>query len=338
MKHVVVFWEGLPSCGLLLKGLIDDSEIRLTLYATRPSVPFKDIDRLLGVPVNYVDRPEDIVLSDCLDIDLFIFTGWNNKYLLSLSENLKFKGVKTVLVSDNNLSYSFRQLIGSIYFRIFVKPKINFAFVPGQAGYRLMRFFGMASSSIFLGNYGAYSQIFNTGDESKEDSILYVGQLSDRKNFRLLVEAYDCYRATGGQLSLTVAGTGHLEKLASDNELIDYLGFVQPHGLAKLMKKSKFFVLLSNKEHWGTVVCEAAACGCVLLTSDNVGSNSDLIMNNINGYVVHDLDKAKISELFHKCENLSLVLYNGMSKSSVQKAGCFNEETYKLAVNNMLTH
>jgi hypothetical protein len=133
MKHVVVFWEGLPSCGLLLKSLLEDSDIRLTLYATRPAVPFKDIDRLLGTKVNYVDRPEDIVFSEIFDIDLFIFTGWNNKFLLSLSQKLKCKGVKTALVSDNNLTYSLRQLIGSFYFRIFVKPKINFAFVPGQS-------------------------------------------------------------------------------------------------------------------------------------------------------------------------------------------------------------
>jgi len=336
VKHVVVFWEGLPSCGLLLKGLIDDSDIRLTLYATRPSVPFKDIDRLLGTAVNYVDRPEDIHISENLDIDLFIFTGWNNKYLLSLSQKLKNTGVKTALVSDNNLSYSIRQLIGSIYFRVFVKPKINFAFVPGQSGYRLMRFFGMESSVIFIGNYGAFSEIFNTGDELKQDSILYVGQLSARKNFRLLLESYDCYKSNNGRLSLTVAGTGELEQLAAENELVDYLGFVQPHDLAKLMRKSKFFVLLSKDEHWGTVVCEAAACGCVLVTSDKVGSNSDLIMNNINGFIAQDLDKRSISELFHRCENLSPSLYSGMSKSSIQKAGCFNEETYKLAVKNML--
>jgi glycosyltransferase involved in cell wall biosynthesis len=199
-----------------------------------------------------------------------------------------------------------------------------------------MKFFGMASSAIFIGNYGAFSQIFNTCGEVKEDSILYVGQLSDRKNFRLLLEAYDYYRRNGGTLSLTVAGTGEYEHLASEHELVDYLGFVQPHDLAQLMKKSKFFVLLSKDEHWGTVVCEAAACGCVLVTSDKVGSNSDLIMNNINGYVVQDLDKRTISELFHKCESLSPSLFSGMSKSSIQKAGCFNEETYKLAVKNML--
>ena len=55
MKYVVVFWEGLPLCRLLLKSLLEDSGIRFTFYATRSTVPFKDIDRLLGTAVNYVD-------------------------------------------------------------------------------------------------------------------------------------------------------------------------------------------------------------------------------------------------------------------------------------------
>src|ERR1019366_2984179 len=53
---------------------------------------------------------------------------------------------------------------------------------------------------------------------------------------------------------------------------------------ARLMRRSKVFVLPSVLDHWGVVVLEAARSGCLLVVSDHVGAKSDLI-GRTNGVV-----------------------------------------------------
>ena len=50
MKNVLILWEGLPSCSLLISELSQDPQINVDLAFTRPNVPFEDLSNSLDVP------------------------------------------------------------------------------------------------------------------------------------------------------------------------------------------------------------------------------------------------------------------------------------------------
>ena len=59
---------------------------------------------------------------------------------------------------------------------------------------------------------------------------------------------------------------------------------MQPAEVANTMNSSKVAHSPSYRDHWGTVLCEAAACGCLLIGSNQSGSSTDLIRCGINGF------------------------------------------------------
>ena len=98
--------------------------------------------------------------------------------------------------------------------------------------------------------------------------------------------------------------------------------FLDPNSCATIMKNSKCFILPSRDEHWGTVVCEAAASGMLLLLSTKVGSSEDLLRNGINGYFFEtdsDMDLSKKMALISSWDNTRQVIASNVS-ISISKA------------------
>ena len=51
--RIVIFWEGLPACGLLLNGLVEEGIHSITVYATKPTVPFSNLEKFAFFNVNF---------------------------------------------------------------------------------------------------------------------------------------------------------------------------------------------------------------------------------------------------------------------------------------------
>ena len=112
--------------------------------------------------------------------------------------------------------------------------------------------------------------------------------------------------------------------------------FLQPKEIAQKLMESKVLVLPSLKEHWGTVVCEAAACGCTLLLSKEVGSQEDLLRNGINGTLFNPKNISELEQKLFLLENLDYNWYKQSSKVSVSIAIQKNEVSYANAIRYML--
>ena len=336
----ILFWEGLPVCALLLKRVIKEFP-NLIIVSTRPSVPFENIEELLGSQVHWLDDPNDIWTQkeQFLDRNFVIHTGWKHKGWLKFDKFIKNKNnAKIVVVVDNRFKKNFRQAIGSLYFRLFLRPRFDAAFVPGKEGVKLLNFFGMPLNRIYVGNYGASEEVYLDHKPiiSRNKEFLFVGQLIKRKGLDILLEAFREYRTKGGAWKLRVVGEGpYYERCVGDGIIRD--GFVQPIKVCSAMNDARVFVLVSRDEHWGTVVCEAAACGMGLITSRSVGSSCDLVRNGINGIELGTLEKRELVKAFFYFEKLDHDLLINASNVSKGIAQGYNTSAYYASFRKMIS-
>lgn len=121
-----------------------------------------------------------------------------------------------------------------------------------------------------------------------EVTILYCGQLIERKGVRDLLEAYRRSRGRCTGLRLILVGTGPLKEslvagLSQDERAnVEFAGFQPIDRLPEQFARADVFVLPSHHDGWGVVMNQALAAGLPLVGSDRVGA-TDLIQRGWNG-------------------------------------------------------
>ncbi len=343
MPNVLIYWEGFPVCGLLTADLSNDDNYKVDIYATKPAVPFDRFFESYNVHPNYTppENPDDIDLDG---YDLLVVTGWNSKYWRSVCKRAKDAGIPTCVVVDNNYRGSLKQVLGALYFRLKLRRYYDYAFCPGVSSQRLLTFLGMPRSNVLFGNYGAFSDIYHPETEQggEKSGFIFVGQFIKRKGVDVLLQAFHAYRAQGGSWDLTLHGSGDLSQLVAPayltTEGLNILPFAQPADVAHSFRKSKVFVLPSEKEHWGTVVCESAACGCSLLLSSAVGSANDLLIPGVNGASFEVGEANELAARMHLLEKLDEDWYRQAAAVSISLASQKNEKSYSNALKFMLAN
>lgn len=312
----------------------------LIIVATKPAVPFDNLEKLLGHEIIWFDNANDIWdrKDEFSDRNFIIHTGWVHKGWLKYDRYVKNKNKgKIIVVVDNHFKKNLRQFIGVFYFRLVLKRYFDGAFVPGREGEKLMSFLGMPVDKIYVGNYGASEEIYKDTKqiEKRNNEFLYVGQLNKRKSVDVLIEAFNLYRKNGGSWNLRILGSGQLENICLAEGII-FDGFTQPNEVVKKMNDSKVLMLISREDHWGTVVCEAAACGMHLITSKTVGATVDIIRNGINGIVLSKLDSDSVMEALHYYENMEDVILKNGSEVSKGIAKGYDSFAYYSAFQKMI--
>jgi glycosyltransferase involved in cell wall biosynthesis len=135
-------------------------------------------------------------------------------------------------------------------------------------------------------------------------SFLYLGRLKRYKGVEAALRALALTRATRGDLTLDVAGTGddrpRLEELARElgiREAVRFHGFVSEERKRELLRTTWANVFPSPKEGWGITNVEAAACGTPSLASDSPGLR-DSVRHGETGYLVPHGDAPALAEKF----------------------------------------
>ncbi|MEJ2019487.1 MAG: glycosyltransferase family 4 protein [Maritimibacter sp.] len=343
MSKILIYWEGFPVCGLLTADLCNDDNYKVDIFATKPAVPFDRFFESYNVHPNYAppENPDDIDLDG---YDLLVVTGWDSKYWRSVCKRAKAMGITTCVVVDNNYRGSLKQVLGALYFRLKLRRLYDYAFCPGVSSQRLLTFLGMPQSNVLFGNYGAFSKIYHPRLEqgSVKSGFIFVGQFIKRKGVDVLLTAFHKYRAQGGSWDLSLYGSGDLSELVApalqETEGLKILPFAQPADVARSFRASKVFVLPSVLEHWGTVVCESAACGCSLLLSSAVGSANDLLIPGVNGASFKAGDADELCAKMHLLEKLDEDWHSQASTVSISQASQKNEKSYSNALKFMLAN
>jgi glycosyltransferase involved in cell wall biosynthesis/GT2 family glycosyltransferase len=127
------------------------------------------------------------------------------------------------------------------------------------------------------------------GAGTEDVVVLSVGRLVQDKGMDVLIRAVAA--AGNPRLVLALAGDGparsRLEGLAAEVGVRLVLAGDRPwERIIELYVAADVFALLSEREPWGVVVNEAAACGLPLVLSDRVGAAHDLLHDGENGILV----------------------------------------------------
>ncbi len=270
-------WDGFPQYAARCVGaFVKSTNESVCVVATKPDVPVQGMEELASCSVRWVKSHGRI---NMLTPDILVVSGWGVPAFNDLVLRVKEAGGKVIVVNDDNVIYSCKGLLRAIRFRLFLSRRFDAFFVPGKAGMRLMRFYGVPQNKIFSGMYAADTSVFYNGRSltKRPKRIVYVGRFNARKNVLRLCEAF--LKAKGAENGWTLAlyGSGELKDKLPRHPAIEINDFVQPEELGDVYRNARCFALASVEEHWGLVVHEAALSGCVLLLSDCVGAAEDFV-------------------------------------------------------------
>lgn len=336
----MIFWEGFPPCGLMTKQVADLFGDQLVLLGTRAAVPFEGLENLLDHPIQWLEKPNDIWerRHEFADRNFIIHTGWAHKGWLRFDRWMRQRGAKVVVAVDNNYKSNLRQKLGAVWFRLWLRQHFDAALVPGHSASRLMRFLGVPVDRIFTGYYGAYENIYTPGPSVLErpQEFLFVGQLIPRKGVDILLEAFNLYKQSGGNWTLRILGSGTMKEQCQGDGII-FEGFSQAKNTAQRMQEARCLVLPSREDHWGTVVCEAAASGCLLITSSEVGASADLVRSGINGLVFHTMSGASLAQALHHVANWDSTKLEHAQRVSLGLAQGYTSAAYGAVFQTMVS-
>ena len=336
-KKLAIAWAGLPHyAARLLRPVAAEHEVSV-LGTPGPQSPTQIVGDL-GQGVTWVGgsaRPSwrDLGLSVP---EYFFVSGWSDRRFNTLAQEARQAGASVVLMADNSRNYSFRQRSGSLAFRVWWRDRFDFAFVPGAAARELLQYYGMSSSRISIGLYGADSGVFTPGPplESRERDFIFVGQFIARKGLSELIESVTSLRREGATFSIAALGAGKMEADLR-RAGISVLPFGDASFVAEQLRKSRFLVLPSREDHWGVVVHEAVCSGCALALSEGVGAARD-VLSVENGFIYHSYDVTALTAALSAALRLSPKRLAGFGESSLKVAGRFGPKRFVEAVNDIV--
>ena len=177
--------------------------------------------------------------------------------------------------------------------------------VPSEFAYRTFIAEGIPKERVTKIPYGVDLSRFSKVAIPSPDSfdVLFVGQVSFRKGFPYLLEAFKRFRHTHKRL--TVVGSVHPDiREYLSRQSMDEVVFLGPQPevrLKEIMSASHVMVLPSIEEGLALVQAQAMACGCPVISSSHTGAD-DLFVDRREGFIVGIRDAQAITD---RLENLA---------------------------------
>jgi len=230
-------------------------------------------------------------LLKSLNPDVLIITGFNPTmlygFIWSLLNNKRFL-VSLDGTYDSEKEYSLlHKLVRKIVFRF------TDAFLgPSNGSSQLFRSYGVKPSAIFKSSLCVDNSKFEVSDiREREFDIMFSGQMIARKMPHFFVDVAIKLKAKYPSLRILMVGDGPqkeeiLSKLTDNKISFLFTGFLDQQSLFPYYSKSKLFLFPTLHDPWGIVANEACASGTPVITCSNAGAADDLVLNNINGYIL----------------------------------------------------
>ena len=155
---------------------------------------------------------------------------------------------------------------------------------------------------------GIDREIFVLDENLKRENILLsVGRIQEQKrqldvlkfldSFRKVDTNFYCYFVGGPSGKLGDDYLIQLKDTVKEFNLeshVEFLGNLTQLKIKELMNRSKLLIHTSHFETFGLVAIEANSMGVPVLTT-NQGSLSELIENNVNGYLTEELVSSQVN-------------------------------------------
>jgi glycosyltransferase involved in cell wall biosynthesis len=309
-RHVAIAWLGLPyyAARVIKESMQRHPGWKFTIISSRDIMPYTGIDEMLGQRVHWIDSAKPVTWKALGETypDMMLITSWPHAAYRALANEAKDQyGSQIVVMFDNYLRYTPKQIAGYFYYRMVLDSLFSATWVPGEYSRRFARFLGAKDADIYTGLYAADHDVFYPPDgDFNRVGIVFVGQLVARKGLRHLAFAAAQLRSEGRPLQLSVHGCGPLEA-ALEGAGVEIKPFKQANELANVYRGASALILPSRIDHWGVVAHEAALCGCVLLVTKQCGCAKELVTHGVNGYVMSCSSTKEIIAAIEWWEGLS---------------------------------
>jgi len=193
---------------------------------------------------------------------------------------------------------------------------------------------GVQAENIALCPYGVDTSQFipeiKTND--RPFRILFVGQLSQRKGIKYLLEAFQSLRLDNAELVLMGAVAGSGDGLKSYAGLFRHVSHVPYSELPSYYQSADIFVYPSLHEGSALAIYEALASGLPVITTHNSGS---VVRDGVDGFIVPIRDvealKSKIRLLYTNKE-----LRAEMGQQARVQAESFTWQAYRLRLSALV--
>ena len=273
-----------------------------------------EIKGLKKYPRSSLSQKSLLKLSNDIQPDITLLSGWMDKDYLNVAKSLKLKNKYVICGIDNHWEMSLKNNL----FKIFLKSRIfskyfSHCLVPGSLQFEYVKRLGIKNNQIIYEGYSAdtkhFQSIFNDTIESKKNhyphNFIFLGRLSKEKGLHILIDAWNRLKTVKHDWKLTLIGNGDLRyDLEGINDL-KIKDFIQPDFLKNEIQDAGCFILPSIKEPWGVVVHEFSAAGLPMIISDKVGAKSTFLINNFNGYDFKSGNSDALRDKMLKIINLS---------------------------------
>lgn len=218
------------------------------------------------------------------------------------------KYLKMILITRQRSLYFFNQIL---------KLSNKFLLVSAKAEVELKNILSVKYHNKISYIYNAQDiQEDNNFNFSKENIIVYAGRLAYDKQVFRAIQLLSPILKRNNNWRLEILGDGpekfSIEKFIIENKINNVYLRGSVNNVSEYLSRSKISFLYSLYEGLPTSMVEASFYKNVLVASNSKGGISDIIENNINGFIVEsDIDFVnKIEELIIN-DTLNLSLRNG---------------------------
>ena len=242
-------------------------------FFSKPSFRYKELEFILGI--KHAKRVVELA-------DIIIVGGWDNFFYIETIRQARRFHTPVILFYESTLaSHQFNGILIR-KLRTWIFSLADHVVTVGDASTRAVLDIGVEPSKVLtLFNPVDVTWFDKLASENRSQDLLghqflYVGSLIERKNVRVLIEAFSEIRNPSD--CLTIVGDGPLAselkgyvKSIQLEDFIEFTGHKNQEQLALEYAKANTLVLPSTNEVWGLVVNEALASGLHVVVSSSAG-------------------------------------------------------------------
>ena len=301
---------------------------KLTPFVPAPVDHVHYYDRSAFTPQTLLDFARDLKPS------LAYISGWQDKGYLPVARLLKAQGTPVVTGLDSQWFGTLRQKMGARLIRHWYKKRyFSYAWVPGPLQYEYAARIGFSKTEIIGNLLSGNTDLFLKATEALSNEklthypkqFLYVGRFAEAKGIDILLKAYALYQSTyHGDWLLKCIGNGPMQaqlvRAQQGNPSLSVEPFAEQATLVARAMTSGAFILPSRSEPWGVVVHEFACAGLPLILSAEVGSRSQFLIQNYNGYSFEDHSAEQLAQAMYRLSSQSNETLLRMGERSAQLA------------------
>lgn len=214
--------------------------------------------------------------------------------------NRKYK-IPIIVADRANPAYEYKDKISKILVKLLYNKADAFVFQTSEQKEYFNKKIQDKSIIIFNPIADEFTKDLDR-EVYKEKTIISVGRLAEKKNQKMLIDAFSKFLKTNPDYKLKIFGQGPLKEQLQNqiNELdMDKNIFLcgVSNNIREELEKSEIFVLSSDSEGMPNVLIEAMAVGLPVISTDcPCGGPRELIDDGKNGILIPVKDEDKLIE------------------------------------------